>query len=83
MAQMTPQVSEILEKALALSTQDRGLVIDRLIASLDEGLAEEGVEEAWAAEIKLRIEDIQSGKVKMIPGEDVLRELAKEFPDEK
>jgi putative addiction module component (TIGR02574 family) len=83
MAQMTPQVSEILEKALALSTQDRGLVIDRLIASLDEGLAEEGVEEAWAAEVKLRIEDIQSGKVKMIPGEDVLRELAKEFPDEK
>lgn len=51
MARMTPQVSEVLEKALALSTQDRGLVIDRLIASLDEGPAEEGVEEAWAAEI--------------------------------
>jgi hypothetical protein len=41
MAEMTPQVSEVLEKALTLSTQERGLLIDRLIESLDEGLAEE------------------------------------------
>ena len=27
MAQMTPEVSEVLEKALTLSTQDRGLII--------------------------------------------------------
>jgi putative addiction module component (TIGR02574 family) len=83
MAQMTPQVSEVLEKALTLSTQDRGLLIDRLIESLDDGPAEEGVEEAWAEEIKGRVDDIRSGKVKTIPGEQVLRELAKEFPDEK
>jgi putative addiction module component (TIGR02574 family) len=82
MAQMTPQVSEVLQKALTLSTQDRGLLIDRLIESLDEG-AEKGVEEAWAGEIKRRVDDIRSGKVKTIPGEQVLRELAKEFPDEK
>jgi putative addiction module component (TIGR02574 family) len=83
MAEMTPQVSEVLEKALALSTQERGLLIDHLIESLDEGPAEEGVEEAWGEEIKRRVDDIRSGKVKMIPGERVLRELAKEFPDEK
>jgi len=72
----------VLEKALALSTQERGLLIDRLIESLDEGPVEEGVEEAWGEEIKRRVDDIRSGKVKMIPGEQVLRELAKEFPDE-
>jgi len=82
MAEMTPQVSEVLEKALALSVQERGL-IDHLIESLDEGPAEEGVEEAWGEEIKRRVDDIRSGKVKMIPGERVLRKLAKEFPDEK
>jgi putative addiction module component (TIGR02574 family) len=79
MAQMTPQVSEVLKKALTLSTQDRGLLIDRLIESLDDG----PVEEAWADKIKGRVDDIRSGKVKTIPGEQVLRELAKEFPDEK
>jgi putative addiction module component (TIGR02574 family) len=76
MAQMTPEVSKVLEKALALSTRERGLLIDRLIASLDDGPAEEGVEEAWAAEIKERVDDIRSGKAKMIPGEEVLRRLA-------
>src|SRR5271169_1816165 len=80
MAEMTPQVSEVLEKALALSTQERGLLIDHLIESLDEGPAEEGVEEAWDEEIKRRVDEIRSGKVKMIPGEQVLRELAKRVP---
>ena len=82
MAEMTPQVSEVLGKALALSTHERGLLIDHLIESLDEGPAEEGVEEAWDEEIKSRVDDIRSGKVKLIPGEQVLRELAQEFPDE-
>jgi putative addiction module component (TIGR02574 family) len=82
MAQMTPEVSKVLEKALTLSTRDRGLLIDQLIASLDDGPAEEGVEEAWAAEIKQRVDDMRSGKAKMIPGDEVLRELAKDFPDE-
>jgi putative addiction module component (TIGR02574 family) len=73
MPPMTPQVSEVLEKALTLSTQERGLIIGRLIDSLDEGPAEEGVEEAWADEVKTLVEDIRSGKVEMIPGEQVLR----------
>ena len=83
MAQMTPQVSEVLEKALALSIQDRGLLIDRLIQSLDEGPAEEGARARRARRRGRGRDDIRSGKVKTIPGEQVLRELAKEFPDEK
>ncbi|HEY6765809.1 MAG TPA: addiction module protein [Candidatus Sulfotelmatobacter sp.] len=81
MAQMTPRVSELFEKALSLSTQERGLLIDRLVESLDDEPAEEGVEAAWDAEIKSRVDDIRSGCVKTIPGEQVLRELAEEFPD--
>jgi putative addiction module component (TIGR02574 family) len=75
MAQMTPQVSELLEKALALSEQDRGLLIDRLIQSLDDEPAEEGVEAAWDEEIAKRVEDVRCGRVKLIPGEQVLRRL--------
>jgi putative addiction module component (TIGR02574 family) len=82
MAQMTPQVSELLEKALTLSTQERGLLIDRLAETLDDEPAEEGVEAAWEAEIERRVEDIRSGgRVETIPGEQVFRELAEEFPD--
>jgi putative addiction module component (TIGR02574 family) len=83
MAEMTPQISEVLDRAMALSAQERGLLIDRLIESLDEAPAEEGVEEAWAEEIKRRVDDIRSGRLQMISGEQVLRELTDEFPDEK
>jgi putative addiction module component (TIGR02574 family) len=81
MAQMTPQVSELLEKALTLSTEERGLLIDRLVETLDNEPAEEGVEAAWDEEIKRRVDEIRSGRVRTIPGEQVLRELAVEFPD--
>ena len=77
MPQLTPQVSEVPEKALALSTEDRGLIIDRLIESLDNESAEEGVEAAWSDEIKRRVEEIQFGKDEMIPGEEVDRRLAR------
>jgi putative addiction module component (TIGR02574 family) len=76
MAQIAPEVSEVLKKALTLSTQDRGLIIDRLIESLDESPTDEGVEEAWDTEIKRRVEEIRSGKVQMIPGDEVRRRLA-------
>ena len=76
MAQMSPHASELLEKALTLSEHDRGLLIDRLVESLDEGAAGDGVEAAWSDEIKRRVEEIQLGKVKMIPGEEIDRRLA-------
>jgi putative addiction module component (TIGR02574 family) len=76
MPQMSSQASQLLEKALSLSAHDRGLIIDRLVESLDEGPAEEGVAAAWDEEIKRRVEEIQSGKVEMIPGEEVDRRLA-------
>jgi putative addiction module component (TIGR02574 family) len=75
MAQMTPQVSELLEKALSLSARERGLLIDRLVESLDDEPAEEGVEAAWEDEIKRRVDDIRSGRAKTIPGEQVLGRL--------
>ena len=51
---------------MALSSHDRGLIIDRLIATLDDQPFYEGVEASWDAEIKRRLDDINSGKAKMI-----------------
>jgi putative addiction module component (TIGR02574 family) len=77
MAQMTPQVSELLEKALELSEQEWELLVDRLVGSLANEPAEQSVEGAWSEEIKRRVDDIRSGRVKTIPRELVLRELPK------
>lgn len=70
---ITPQASQILERALQLSTQERGLLIARLIDSLEEEPAEEGVEEAWDTEIKRRVDEIRSGKAHLISSEEVRR----------
>ena len=59
------------------------MLIDRLIASLDEEPAEEGVEAAWDEEVKRRMEDIRSGRVKTIPGEQVLGRLKARLRDAK
>ena len=75
------QVSELLEKALTLSTQERGLLIDRLIETLDDEPAEEGVEAAWEEEIKRRVDDIRSGRVKTIPGDQLLGRLKARLHD--
>lgn len=83
MERMTPETSELLAKAMQLTSHQRGLLIDRLVETLDDEPADAEAEEAWAQEIKRRIDDIRSGKVKLIPGEEVLRELAQDFPDDK
>ena len=75
MAQMTPQVSELLEKALALSTQERRLLVERLGKTLDDDPVEEGVEAAWDEEIKRRVDDIRSRRAPTIPGEQVRERL--------
>ncbi|HKW17824.1 MAG TPA: addiction module protein [Terriglobales bacterium] len=82
MPHISPQAAEILDKALALTIEERGMLIDGLVESLDDAPAEEGAEEAWNEEIKRRVDEVRSGKVKLVPGEQVLRELADEFPDE-
>ena len=57
-AQMTRRgVSELLSKALELSSQERGLLAARLIDSLDDEPEEAGVEAAWHEEIAKEFPD--------------------------
>ncbi len=51
----------------------RAALATSLFESLDEGPADQGVEAAWSEEVKRRIEDIDSGKVQMIPYEEARR----------
>jgi putative addiction module component (TIGR02574 family) len=83
MEEMTPQASQLLERALDLSTEERGALIARLIDSLDDGPPEEGVEEAWMAEIERRVEDLRSGKAHSIPREEVQRRALARLRDAK
>jgi putative addiction module component (TIGR02574 family) len=78
---MTCEVSEILKKALALPPEARAAIAGSLLESPHDAPVEEGVEAAWSEEIKRRIEEIDSGKVQMIPYEEVRQRLAARLSD--
>lgn len=73
---MSQEAAELLKKALALPPEARAALAGSLLESLDDEPADEGVEAAWSAEIKRRIEELDSGKVKPIPWEEARRQIA-------
>ena len=75
------EVNDILKKALALPAEVRAALAGSLLESLDSDLSEDANEEAWAAEIKRRVEEITTGKVEMIPYEEIRRRLAARLDD--
>jgi putative addiction module component (TIGR02574 family) len=77
MAQMSPDVSKLLEQALTLSVEEQEALAESLIANLG-GKLDEGVLAAWDDEVGRRIAALDSGKAKTIPWEEVRqRNLAK------
>lgn len=71
-------LDEILRAALDLPPDARARLAGELLESLD-GPEQTEIDTAWAEEIERRIRDIDEGRVKLIPGEEVLAELRSRF----
>ena len=71
---MTRAVQELYEQASKLTPSDRAELAGLLLESLEEA-TDEGVEEAWAAEIERRVADWRAGRVKTIPWSEVRARL--------
>lgn len=68
-------VEQIAEEALALPSEARALLADRLVESLDP--AEDGyIRQLWVKEALRRIEDVRSGSVATIPGEAAFAQVS-------
>jgi putative addiction module component (TIGR02574 family) len=73
---MTAATTKLADKLLSLPCEDRIYLVDRLLKSLNAPSKEE-VDKAWAEESERRIDELESGKVQTIPGEEVFREIRK------
>ncbi|HYI08597.1 MAG TPA: addiction module protein [Thermoanaerobaculia bacterium] len=71
---MTRPVEQLYEQASQLSTEDRAELAGMLLQSIEDP-PDEGVEEAWAAEIERRMADYRAGRVKTIPWSEVRAHL--------
>ena len=75
---MTELNEKLLQEVLSLPSHLRTKLIDKLIESLNIPIQKE-IDELWAEEAEKRISDINSGKVKSIPGEEVFDEIRSRF----
>jgi len=67
-------VEQIAEEALALPSESRALLADKLVESLDTA-ALSRIDKAWLAEAKRRRDEVRSGKVQTIPGDEALADV--------
>jgi len=62
--------AKVIEKALALSPQDRARVAHELIASLDQA-EDADAEDAWVSEVQERLAAVDRGDVELVDWETV------------
>jgi putative addiction module component (TIGR02574 family) len=79
MAQMTSEVSRLLQQALSLSVEEQEPLADSLISNLG-GKVDEGVQADWDAEIAKRTADLDSGRARTIPWAEVRRRNLAKLP---
>ena len=68
---MTWTVDQLEHAALELPTDERALLVERLLASFDGHAA---FEQEWTAEIHRRLDEYEAGEGESIPGEEVFAE---------
>jgi putative addiction module component (TIGR02574 family) len=69
---MTDTAQALAEAALKLSPEERELLVERLIASLDQGPA---LHPQWRDEIVRRLADMQAGRTRFIPADEAMARL--------
>jgi len=81
---MSEAAEKLKPSLLALNVAERAEVAEYL-ATLNateedsEELTEEEWDEHWADEINRRIADLEAGKTKLIPGDEVMKRLKERF----
>ena len=64
---------ELFDEAVSLPVEIRTQLVDKLLRSLHP--IQKEIDELWAAEAEKRVEEIKSGKVKTIPGDEVFKKI--------
>jgi putative addiction module component (TIGR02574 family) len=70
---MSTTAQKICIEALSLPRQSRTEIAERILASLEDK-ADSKAEKAWKAVIRRRRAEIHSGKAKVRPAEEVMRD---------
>jgi putative addiction module component (TIGR02574 family) len=70
---MSPEVSDLLKRALSLPVDERAALANTLLDSLDQ--ADDSVQEAWDKEVARRMKDLEAGRAVTVPSEELHQKL--------
>lgn len=73
---MIQNSEKVISEAMSLPPGARALLADRLLDNLDSPGRKE-IDRLWAEEAERRIQQIRTGEVEPIPGEEVFKEIRK------
>lgn len=68
---------QLIDEAVSLPVEERALVADSLLRSLNQPESE--IDKKWANEAKRRLDELRSGRVEAIPGEEVFEKVWERF----
>lgn len=68
---------EILKQAIALKPDERFMIVEGILKSLDE--SDEKIDAIWAQEAKKRLEAYRKGELKGIPIEEIFENNRRKF----
>lgn len=69
-------IKDLIQEAEALPVEERALVIDSLLRSLNPPESE--IDKKWAAVAAKRLKEVRSGAVDSVPGEDLFAKIWRE-----
>lgn len=68
----------ITEDALSLPAEGRLILVEKLLKSLNLPI-DKGMDRLWAEEVEFRISQIESGKSKLVPGDEVFSKIKEKY----
>jgi putative addiction module component (TIGR02574 family) len=72
-----PITKKLIEEVLSLPVDERARIATTLLESLN--VPNPAIDKKWAAVAKRRLEELRSGKVKPISGDEVFERVQKRF----
>jgi len=73
---MSPKIEQLVEQSRQLSREERAELVDRLtIEMCSDGGPEYAAE--WVQEAERRLDELNSGKVRAVPGDEVMARARK------
>ena len=72
-----PRIKDLIDEAESLPVEERTLIIDKLLKSINP--IDTKIEDEWLRLAKQRLSEIRSGSVKLVDGEEIFKKIKDRF----